>query len=131
MHLSRCRDQHSKTLDEFYEDIRDREPPGSRLGSAMLSLLARLRALPDDRRVYGLTSHYHLQLLAKDASDSNWFVSVVGNGRYYIIEYVIPERHAPFPRAHMCGEARSEDQAVEMILIAMEKSEGWKQVEGS
>ena len=39
----------------------------------------------------------------------------------YRIEYLLPERHAPWPDAYVMGEARSDDEAVETILIGMGK----------
>ena len=94
----------------------------------MLSLLARLRALPDDRHVWGLTSHYRLGLLVADNYESPCFVTVVGlHERSYFVEYLMPERVAPWPRAYVRGEAGSEDEAVQMIQTGIEKSEGWSQ----
>jgi hypothetical protein len=125
MHLTRCQDQKRQTLEEFYTE--PTEAVTREGGQAMLALLARLRALPDERRVYGLTSLYRLCFLAEDTWQSPWFVIVAAlNQRNYYIEYLMPERDAPWPRAYIRGEARSEDEAVQMILTAMERSEGWK-----
>ena len=92
----------------------------------MLDLLARLRALPDERCVYGLTSHDRVCFLAQDTYLSPWFVifRAIWNHDYYV-EYLMPERYAPWPNAHIYGNPRSADAAVQMILTAMEKSEGW------
>lgn len=121
MHLTRCQDQKSQTLEEFYG-----EHEGER---AMLDLIERLRALPDERRAYGLTSHYHLWLLAQDTYVSPWYVSfIAANKQHYTIEYRMPESEAPWPHAHIRGVATSEDEAVQMILTAMEKSGGWNPV---
>ncbi len=127
MHLTRCQDQKSKTLEEFYtEPSQSGEPVGREGGQAMLGLLARLRALPDERRVYGLTSLYRLCLLAEDTYTSPWFVIVSAlDKRNYYVEYLMPEAIAPWPHAYVRGEARSEDGAVQMILTAMEESGGW------
>ena len=129
MHLTRCKDQKSKTLDEFYSEMRQPDGSGtSERGKAMLALLTRLRALSDGRRVYGLTSLYRLCLLADDSWQTPWFVIVSALGtRNYYVEYLMPERAAPWPRAYVRGEARSEDEAVQMILTAMDKSEGWSE----
>ena len=129
MHLTRSQDQKSKTLDEFYTEISDSEHPVDREGGkAMLDLIARLRALPDDRQVYGLTSHYRLVLLAEDNYQSPWFVIISAlDSRNYFVEYLMPKAITPWKQsAYVRGEVRSEDEAVEMIVIAMEKSEGWK-----
>ena len=128
MHLTRCQDQRRQTLDEFYtERTSSTEPVSREGGQAMLDLLARLRGLPDAHRVYGLTSLHRLCLLAEDTYDSPWLVIVAAlDKRNYFIEYLMPAAVAPWPRAYVRGEARSEDEAVQMILTAMEKSEGWR-----
>jgi len=45
--------------------------------------------------------------------------------RNYFIEYLMPEHVAPWAHAYVRGTALSEDDAVRMILTAMEKSGGW------
>lgn len=95
-------------------------------GKAMLALIARLRSSPDDRRAYGLTSHAHLCLLAEDSYRSPWFVVITAlDENNFIVEYRMPAHIAPWPNANVRGEARSVDEAVRMVLIAIEKSEGW------
>ena len=125
MRLIRCKDQSSRTLDEFYTEMCHSEVPVTReVGRTMLALLVRLRALPDDRLIYALTSHYRLCLLARDSSP--WFLIISAlDERNYFIEYLMPERDAPWPQAYVKGEARSEDDAVKMIATAMKNSEGW------
>jgi hypothetical protein len=127
MHLTRCKDQKRITLDEFYGEMRNsNEPITRKSGEVMLDLLARLRALPDDWRVFGLTSHNRLCLLSQDTCTSPWFVIVSAfDDRNYFIEYLMPEREAPWPHAYVRGEARSADDAARMIRTAMEKSGGW------
>jgi hypothetical protein len=127
MNLTRCKDQSKRTLDEFYNEVTQGESRVSRkMGTVMLALIARLRALPLDRRVFGLTSHLRLCLLAEDTYESPWFVIVSAlDNRNYYVEYLMPERSAPWPHAYVKGEARSEDDAVRMIEIAMDQSEGW------
>jgi hypothetical protein len=131
MQLVHCSEQGSQTLDEFYADIAANEPPYWHTGPAMLSLIKRLREIPDDRQVWGLTSHSRLCLLAQDEIFKNdvfrpWYVVfVAGSTNEYYVEYRMPESIAPWPNAYVRGEARSEDEAVEMILTAMERSGGW------
>jgi hypothetical protein len=131
MHLVRCSEQGSQTLDEFYADIAANEPPYWHTGPAMLSLIKRLRELPDNREVWGLTSHNRLCLLTQNDSFPNgviapWYVIfVAGDMNAYYVEYLMPEAIAPWPNAYVRGEARSEDEAIEMILTAMERSGGW------
>jgi hypothetical protein len=129
MHLTRCHDQESKTLDEFFERVSRRDDVVCREGGkAMLDLIARLRALPDSREVYGLTSHHRLCLLAADNYQSPWFVIISAlDKRNYFVEYRMPDDVAPWPGAYVRGYTSSVDRAVQMILTAMEKSEGWSE----
>ena len=67
MHLTRCKDQKHATLEEFYGEVAASDEPVTRKGGeVMLDWIARLRALPDAKIVYGLTSHYRLCLLSQD-----------------------------------------------------------------
>ena len=127
MHLTHCQDQKGQTLEEFFTEVSQQDSVVCREGGrAMLGLIARLRALPDERRVYGLTSHHRLCLLAQDTYRSPWFVIISAlNSRNYYVEYLMPALIAPWRQARVRGEPRSEDEAVQMIVIAMEKSEGW------
>lgn len=129
--LERCKDQPSATLDEFYEKIAGHESHVDREGGrAMLALITRLRGLSDDRRVWGLTSLYRLCLLAQDTYRSPWYVIVSALDRNnYFIEYLMPPALAPWPAAYVRGEAGSEDEAVQMILSALDRSEGWVKAE--
>jgi hypothetical protein len=103
------------------------QPVSREIGRVMLSLIGRLRAFPDERQVFGLTSHLRLCLLADDTWKSPWYVIVSAlDSRNYTVEYLMPQPVAPWPQAYVRGEARSEDDAVKMVLTAMEKSEGWK-----
>jgi hypothetical protein len=93
----------------------------------MLDLMSRLQALPDEQRVFGLTSHFRLCLLAKDDYVSPWLVIISALDKHnYFIEYLMPDNVAPWPGAYVRGQANSEDDAVRMIMIAMEKSGGWR-----
>lgn len=127
MHLTGCQDQKSQTLDEFYAEVSQQESVVCREGGrAMLDIIACLRALPDERRLFGLTSHHRLCLLAQDTYLSPWFVIISAlDRRNYYVEYLMPDRIAPWPHAYVKGEARSEDEAVQMIVTAIERSEGW------
>ncbi|MBI2393236.1 MAG: hypothetical protein HYV09_26865 [Deltaproteobacteria bacterium] len=128
MRLVRCKDQSHETLEEFYGASGVEEPTEFwlRAGQTMLALIDRLRALPDDRAAWGLTSHFHLILLAEDTSNSPWLVRIVAaDATLYSVAYLMPERFAPWPNAYVTGESRSEDEAVAMILKAMEMSKGW------
>jgi hypothetical protein len=127
MHITRCRDQKSRTLDEFYSDLSVQENPVSReSGNAMLSLLTRLRARPEVWRAFGLTSHHRLCFHAEDDYRSPSFVTIsVLDQRNYFVEYLMPERLAPWPNAYVKGEATPEEEAIAMVVRAMEQSGGW------
>ncbi len=127
MYLERCKDQPSRSLDEFYEAIAREPAPFDRIGRAMLDLLARLRAVSDARRIWGLTSHERLCLLAEDSYESPWFVIVGALGAEDVfVEYLVPADEEPWPHAYLRGQAASLDDAVRVILIAMDKSRGWE-----
>ena len=128
MELSRCRDQNTKTLDEFYREFAESpEREWADIGRVMLDVIAHLRALPTPSRAYGLTSLYRLCLLAEDTYKSPWFIIISApDERNIDIEYLMPAHLAHWPNAYVKGCARSIDEAVEMIVIGMEKSEGWK-----
>lgn len=124
MIIERSGEQKSKTLDAFYaQHAQQGMPEGA---TAMLDLLAALRAHPDPRRVWGLTSLARLCFLAQDTWKSPWYV-IVGalDQRNYYIEYRMPPDIAPWPEAYVRGEAQSQEEAVKMILIAMDASQGW------
>ena len=93
----------------------------------MLELISCLRALPDKRQVWGLTSIGRLCLLAQDTYKSPWFVIVAAlDSRNYFIEYRMPDDIAPWPGAYVKGEAQTKEHAIQMILTATEQSQGWK-----
>lgn len=127
MRLTRCKDQKSEALEGFYgELLREDGYVGREGGKAMLDLIERLRALPDERTVFGLTSHARLVLLAEDTYESPWFVIVAAlDKRNYFVEYRMPRSIAPWPGAYVRGETRSEDDAVRMVVTAMDRCEGW------
>ena len=135
MHLTRCQDQNSRTLEEYCADLTRQEQEYERTrgfvtfrgrGQALLDLIVRLRAVPNEHRVFGLISVDRLCLLATDTWRSPWFVIISAmNKERYHIEYLMPERLAPWRRATVNGNASSEEEAVAMIVTAMERSEGW------
>src|SRR5438034_10090567 len=116
MQLTRCKDQRSDTLEEFYKKLNKHDNSAWReSGKTMLNLLTRLRALPNKHCVWGLTSHSRLCLLSQDSYQSPWYVIIATlDTRNYFIEYLLPERLAPWLGAYVKGEARSEDEAVSM-----------------
>lgn len=127
MKLVRCSDQAPETPEEFYARLGAHPGFATSLGpNAMIELIAKLRACDDSREIFGLTSLYRLVLLPRDTWTTPWFV-IVGalHANEYSIEYLMPERLAPWPGAQVTGTANSVGRALEMVLIAMDKSEGW------
>jgi hypothetical protein len=126
MHVTRCSGQSpGESLDEYYSAIA-RSDGSSDVGRAMLHLVDLLRAQPSDRRAFALAFPARLSLLASDAGQAPQFVILtrVGTVGYYV-QYLLPERLAPWPAAYVGGEARSDRDVVQMVLTAMERSEGW------
>ena len=70
MQLERCTEQRD-TLDAFYAEVVAHD---ASTGQAMIDLIARLRDLDHPNRVWGLTSHTRLCLLAADDSSTPWYV---------------------------------------------------------
>ena len=93
----------------------------------MTELVDALEQALRDTPVWGLTSHYHLKLLATDDAATPWFVSVTPPvGGSFTIDYLLPEFQAPWPNARVTGEATGVKAAVEMVLLAIEKCRGWE-----
>lgn len=121
MRLHRCTDQ-GISLEQFYEEVAAHDHPVNKaIGAGMLALIGRLRALEHSRQAWGLTSHYHLVLLAKDTYRSPWYVTicVAGENRF---EIVVRPREGDGDRL----EAGSLDEAVSVIVDAMDRSGGWE-----
>jgi hypothetical protein len=96
------------------------------INSAMIDLVQYLQNLKGEERVFGLTSHTRLLLLAEDKYDSEYYVRISAVDKHnYIIEYLMPERFSPWPKAYVRGEADSLERAAKMVLTAMRCSEGW------
>ena len=112
---------------QFYERHACSEDEVSRsIGEAMLVLLRELRESTAPHEVWGLTSHYHLCLLAENRCDTPWYVQVIGYEGRYQIEYLVPQVEAPWPEARVRGDASSARAAVAMILTALVRSGGWR-----
>jgi hypothetical protein len=126
MQIARCSDQQPQTLEAFYEEWAARGPEVGVDGRAMLQLFVALRASPDPRRAWGLTSHAELYLLARDTYKSPWHVRVFARSwGGFEIDYLMPEASTPWANARVRGEAKTIDDAVAMIRIAMDRSGGW------
>jgi hypothetical protein len=126
MQLDRCGAQGAETLEEAYEVWALRGRDSGTDGRAMLELIAQLRACPDERRAWGLTSLAELVLLSSDAPRSPWYVKISAPSHGgYRVEYLMPACSAPWPHAHVRGEAESISDAVGMVITAMDRSGGW------
>jgi len=128
MPFRRASCQKSKSLRAFYEEVAaDSHVVVGEAGRLMTELVDDLEQAFRDIPVWGLTSHFHLMLLAADDSATPWFVSVTPPvGGSFTIDYLLPEFEAPWPNARVTGEAKSVKAAVEMVLLAIEKSRGWE-----
>jgi hypothetical protein len=126
MRLVHCKDQIQLPMEQFYGDATRHEDEFVRTrAELMINLIARLRALPDDRCVWGLTSHMALCLLSQDDCISPRYVVVEPlDQRCYFVEYLMPRTSVPWRGAYVRGEARSEDEAVQMVVTALDRSGG-------
>jgi hypothetical protein len=95
------------------------------IGRAMVDILPDLHEMSRTRDVWGLTSHYHLWLLAADDYKSRWLVEIIGYSGEYVIGFRLPEADEPWPNAVVRGTARTKTDALEMIETAMVRSGGW------
>jgi hypothetical protein len=127
MAFQRATCQSRRSLREHYEaEANGSDPHVAPAARLMIQLIERLETTFQDRSVWGLTSLYHLKLLAADDWKTPWYVSIAPavSGRF-AIEYLLPEGEAPWPNARVLGESESVEAAVDMILLAMQKSRGW------
>ena len=130
MQVTRRQGDNTETIDDHYGKLLRSPNDLQRVfGQTMLDLIGRLRSVSDDRHVFVMTSMDQLLLMAKpegSAGGSPWFVRIWAlDKRNYRIEYLMPKPLAPWPWARVHGNASSEDEAVQMVLTAMERSEGW------
>lgn len=132
MHIKRYHHQlegsSGQTLEEFYLDLGQRYPRYTNSSNAMITLLQSLQALPDSRQFIALTSHSSLCFVPDDSPNAFWWylVKVAANDKHeYHISCRIPDRIAPWNEARVEGVADSVDQAISMILKAIDYSEGW------
>jgi hypothetical protein len=127
MPLPRASCQPSATLEGFYQKLASSPDSGSSsTGAQMLSLLPRLAEICAPFHVWGLTSLYHLWLLAADDGRSPWLVCITATpSEGYRIEYRTVGADAPWPKATVEGVASDEATACRLVLSAMSHSGGW------
>jgi hypothetical protein len=117
----------SPGLEEFYRELSaSSDNTTAEIGLMMLRLLPEIPNTFRGKRVWGLTSHYHLCLLAADDYRTPWYVRIIGySGSRYEIHYKMSEVDQPWPDAFVAGSAKELAQAVDMIGIAMARCGGW------
>jgi len=128
MPIKRASCQRSKSLEGFYEDVAaSTDSVCSSIGRQKLELLPMLAEVCEPFAVWGLTSHYHLWLLAVDEPSTSWLVSISAfPGLGYRIQYRMAVSDAPWPEALVEGMAADEADACRLVLIAMKRSGGWQ-----
>ncbi len=125
MPIQRCSAQAMQSLKEYYEHLRDDRLPD--IGIGMLELLDLVDEMFQETKIFGLTSMMGLLLFAEDDVPFPWYVKISSFGiRDYHFEYLLPEEQAPWPHAFVRGEARNLADAKNYLLIAMHRSQGWK-----
>jgi hypothetical protein len=94
----------------------------------MLSLFPMLAQVFAPFDVWGLTSHAHLWLLAKDDFRSPWLVCITAiPGEGYKIQYKTQD--TGMQNAPVEGIAPDEATACRLILSAMKRTGGWPEQE--
>ena len=125
MPIQRCSCQLQETLLEFYTDVASSKE-SMNIGNAMLKFIDMINSTFKETQIWGMTSHYHLKLFPRNDCENNWLISVIssGNNEYYI-EYLIPEKKAPWKYAFITGVATSLKEARTYLAISMKESGGW------
>lgn len=128
MALLRCQDQDDKTLIESYKAYEDKSELFRTKGIDMINLIRQLNELLADVAVYAFTSHDNLCLVSENHTSSKVLVVITahGYGLGYIIQYFMPKEVAPWQHARVMGESKTMRGAIEMIWIAMQQSQGWR-----
>ncbi|MBT1711030.1 hypothetical protein KK062_22495 [Fulvivirgaceae bacterium PWU5] len=128
MPIQRSSDQKRQTLREFYIELKnyDSNPVWATRGQAMLDFLDLIDQNFKQTKIWGLTSHDTLLLLAEDNWESGWFVAISNIGTTgYHFEYRMPEHKSPWPNAIVKGVAPTIQDSMGYLAIAMKESEGW------
>lgn len=126
MPIKRNTDQKSKTLIEFYTDFKNESNSflkGS--GTLMLNWIDRINSEFKETEIWGLTSHHHLILQNENDYTSKIYVILTTGIDEYHIEYLIPKESEPWENAYVKGVAKSLDEAIIMLKIAMRNCKGW------
>ena len=116
------------TLEEFYKDL-SVTSTGSyvNIGQNMLKIIELINHTFQETTLWGLTSHAHLVIQVQDNWKSGWYVTIGNIGtEQYVVEYIMPEDEQPWKYASVRGQANNLSEAKRYLLIAMERSRGWK-----
>jgi hypothetical protein len=126
MPIRRNTDQKSKTLTEFYTDVKNDSSVFSKgAGTLMLNWIDRINSEFKETEIWGLTSLYHLVLQTEnDYKSPRYVILTTGMDEFYI-EYLIPKESEPWENAYVKGATKSLDKAMEMLKTAMINSKGW------
>lgn len=126
MPIRRNTDQKSKTLTEFYAELKnDSNIVTKGVGTLMLNWIDKINTEFKETEIWGLTSHYHLILQNKNDYTSKTYVILTTGMDEYHIEYLIPNESEPWENAFVKGATKSLDKAMEMLKITMNNSKGW------
>ncbi|QRM89272.1 hypothetical protein FG167_08510 [Lacinutrix sp. WUR7] len=126
MPIRRNTDQKSKTLIEFYSELKnDSDVISKGVGTLMLNWIDKINSEFKETEIWGLTSHYHLTLQNKNDYTSKTYVVLTTGMDEYHIEYLIPKELEPWKNAFVKGATKSLDEAMEMLITAMINSRGW------
>ena len=126
MPIRRNTDQKSKTLTEFYTEVRNESNIVSKgVGTLMLNWIERINSEFKETEIWGLTSHYHLILQTENDYKSKNYVTLTTGMDEYHIEYLIPKESEPWEKAYVKGATKSLETAIKMLKTAMLNSKGW------
>ena len=128
MPIRRNTDQKSKTLTEFYTEVKNESNIVSKgIGTLMLNWIERINSEFIETEIWGLTSHYHLILQTENDYTSKTYVILTTGMDEYHIEYLIPKESEPWENAYVKGATKSLETAMKMLKTAMLNSKGWSE----
>ena len=126
MPIKRNTDQKSKTLIEFYSELKnDSNVVSKGVGTLMLNWIERINSEFKETEIWGLTSHNHLILQTENDYTSQTYVILTTGMDEYHIEYLIPKESEPWENAYVKGVTKSLDEAMIMLKTAMRNCKGW------
>ncbi len=127
MPIITSKSQDSKDLREFYsEAAEDSDFTTREIGKTMLEWVKRIELEAPELKIWGLTSHYRLVLMATETYHGEWSVIIIGQKGNYRVDYLMPKEEAPWDNAYVTGETTDFEEAFKMSIIGIEKSGAWK-----